>query len=143
MEQTGTADAPEMMTDLYYGLFNQLPELQLWKLHIGDPGSNHLFDTEVYYRGAMTLQALRKRVGDVKFFTILRTWFAQHEGGHGTTAQFIALSEQISGRDLGTMFQNWLYSTKRPAAPPYHPAASAASARSASSTAEHAQAQVA
>jgi aminopeptidase N len=123
MEHEGTADAPGLMTDLYYQLFNELSPLQLWKLHIGDPGKSHLFDTEVYYRGAMTLQALRKRVGDVKFFSILRTWFAQHEGGHGTTAQFIALSEQISGRDLGALFQNWLYSSKRPAAPPYHPSA--------------------
>jgi aminopeptidase N len=86
----------------------------------------------------MTLQALRKRVGDVKFFTILRTWFAENEGGHGTTAKFIAMSEQISGRDLGALFQNWLYSSKRPAAPPH--IAASASALSASSVAALARA---
>jgi aminopeptidase N len=139
MEHEGTADAPGLMTSLYYDLFNQLPELELWKLRIGDPGKSHLFDDSVYLRGAMTLQALRKRVGDVKFFTILKTWFAENEGGHGTTAQFIALSEQVSGRDLGTLFQNWLYSSKRPAAPPYQP--TSASTLSASSTAASAQAQ--
>jgi aminopeptidase N len=140
MEYDGFADAPAAMTNAWYQLFNEIPEL--WQLRIGDPGADRLFDEPVYIRGAMTLQALRKRVGDVKFFTILRTWFSENEGGHGTTARFIALSEQISGRDLGTLFQNWLYSTKRPAAPPYQPSSSSAAALSASSTAAHARAQV-
>jgi aminopeptidase N len=140
MEHVGIPDATGEMTRVYYDFFTQVPELQLWKLRIGDPGKDHLFDFPVYYRGAMTLQALRKRVGDVKFFTILRTWFAQNEGGHGTTAKFIALSEQISGRDLGALFQNWLYSSKRPAAPPSNPSAS--SALRASSTAALARARL-
>ncbi len=109
-------DAPAWMTQAVYDILGSEPSF--WKLRIGDPGPGHLFDEAVYYRGAMTLQALRMRVGDAKFFTILRTWAADHEGGHGTTAQFIALSEQVTGRDLGALFKNWLYSSKRPAAPP-------------------------
>jgi aminopeptidase N len=140
MEHDGLDDGTAVMADAWYDLFNQYPEL--WRLRIGDPGKDHLFDEGVYFRGAMTLQALRKRVGDVKFFNILRTWFAQNEGGHGTTAQFIALSEQVSGRELSPLFQNWLYSTKRPARPPYNPSASSTSARPAGSTAAHAQARV-
>jgi aminopeptidase N len=141
MEHEGQTNATGEMTAAYYDLFTQLPEL--WHLRIGDPGKNHLFDFEVYYRGAMTLQALRKRVGDVKFSTILHTWFAENEGGHGTTAKFIALSERITGRDLGTLFQNWLYSSKRPAAPPHSPQTAAAlsdgsAARIARAEAQHA-----
>jgi hypothetical protein len=33
-----------------------------------------LFSTPVYNRGAMTLQALREKVGDKRFFSILQTW---------------------------------------------------------------------
>ena len=39
----------------------------------GDPGAEHLFDWgAVYVRGAMTLQALREKVGDDVFFDIMR-----------------------------------------------------------------------
>jgi aminopeptidase N len=129
-EHEGLPDAPGLYTDGLYHVIGDA-EPAFWNLRIGDPGPNHLFDEPVYVRGAMTLQALRKRVGDAKFFTILRTWAATNQGGHGTTAQFIALSEQITGRDLSQLFQNWLYSGKRPAAPPFtFPAFSVPSAAS-------------
>jgi aminopeptidase N len=125
MEHEGVANATGLMTQAYYDLFTDLSDLGLWKLRIGDPGKSHLFDFQVYNRGAMTLQALRQRVGDVKFFAILRTWFAENEGGHGTTARFIEVSERVSGRELSALFQNWLYSSKRPAAPPFRASAAA------------------
>ena len=33
----------------------------------------------VYLRGAMTLQALREKIGDDAFFAALREWAAQHQ----------------------------------------------------------------
>jgi aminopeptidase N len=45
-------------------------------------------------------------------------WAALHRYGNATTAQFEALAEKISGQDLGSLFQTWLYTTGRPAAPP-------------------------
>ena len=36
-----------------------------------------MFHTPVYDRGAMTLQALREKVGDGAFFSMLRTWYAR------------------------------------------------------------------
>ena len=41
------------------------------------PGPAQMFHTPVYDRGAMTLQALREKVGDDTFFSILRTWYAR------------------------------------------------------------------
>ena len=35
-----------------------------------------MFSIAVYHRGAMTLQALREKIGDEEFFTILQTWTA-------------------------------------------------------------------
>ena len=46
-----------------------------WTVMIGDPGPD-LFDGAVYFRGAMTLHALRMAVGDEVFFEILRAWSA-------------------------------------------------------------------
>jgi aminopeptidase N len=78
------------------------------------PDPSELFSTPVYDRGGMTLQALRAKVGDATFFSILRDWFAQHRYGNATTQQFIALAEQESGRDLGAFFDAWLLTPSRP-----------------------------
>ena len=69
-------------------------------------------------RGAMTLQALRVRVGDPVFFRILRTYAARYRYGNVTTKDFIAVAEQVSGQHLNAFFTTWLYA---PAAPPLPP----------------------
>jgi aminopeptidase N len=68
----------------------------------------------VYRRGAMTLQALREKIGDTPFFQILRTWTAQHKHATATMDEFIDLSEQISGQDLSDFFHVWLYTPEKP-----------------------------
>ena len=77
---------------------------------------SELFHTPVYDRGAMTLQALRNEVGDDTFFRILRAWYSENKYGNVTTADFIALAERESGRQLDALFQEWLYEEGRPAA---------------------------
>ena len=86
-----------------------------WNPPPGNPGgAAHLFDDPVYQRGAMTLQVLRDRVGDDVFFQILRDWTGQHRYGTATTAQFVALAERDSGRDLGPLFDAWLFHPGKP-----------------------------
>ncbi|MFC6878252.1 MULTISPECIES: M1 family metallopeptidase [Actinomadura] len=80
----------------------------------GRPERDSLFGLSVYVRGAMCLQALRERVGDEAFFTILRTWAAERRGSNATTPQFTALAERVAGRDLGPLFNVWLYTKGRP-----------------------------
>ncbi|MEV4001973.1 M1 family metallopeptidase [Actinomadura sp. NPDC049753] len=80
----------------------------------GAPGAAKMFGFSVYVRGAMTLQALRERVGDRAFFTILRTWTAEHRHSTATTPQFTALAERVSGQRLTTLFQTWLHSETKP-----------------------------
>jgi aminopeptidase N len=63
----------------------------------------------------MTLQVLRERVGSSDFFTILKQWATRHRHGNATTAEFVALAEEISGQDLGTLFSDWLELDGRPA----------------------------
>jgi len=86
-----------------------------WNQAIADPQRDTMFSTAVYNRGGLTLAALRHRIGNVKFFTLLRTWTAQHRYANATTAQFIALADQVSGRKLDHFFQIWLYTKARPA----------------------------
>jgi aminopeptidase N len=74
---------------------------------ITDPAD--LFSDSVYDRGAMTLQALRVEVGDATFLRILRDWYAQYRYGNATTADFIALAQRDSHRNLHGFFEKWLY----------------------------------
>jgi hypothetical protein len=100
-------------------LFDELAELPaddpFWALAIGDPGPDHLFDGQVYDRGAMTLHALRREIGDRAFFGLLRAWVRAHRGGNVTTEDFIALAERRSRRDLGAFFDAWLFTPAKPA----------------------------
>jgi aminopeptidase N len=48
---------------------------------------------------------------------VLKTWAAQQRNGNGTTGEFIATAEKVSGRDLGALFQTWLFGTKQPPRP--------------------------
>ena len=87
-----------------------------WAVVIGDPGVDFLFDNAVYVRGAMTLQALRNEVGDEIFWEIIRGWAATKSGGNGTTEEFIAYAEQVSGEQLDELFETWLYTPQKPPA---------------------------
>ena len=85
----------------------------------GDPGASNLFSPMmVYDRGALTLHALRLRVGDEAFFTILRTWTARFHNGNATTEDFLTLAEEISGEQLDHFFESWLYEPSLPELPP-------------------------
>jgi aminopeptidase N len=68
----------------------------------------------VYVRGALTLQALRERIGDSDFFALLPRSTAERAGRNATTADFIALAEEVSGEELSPLFQDWLYTASRP-----------------------------
>ena len=85
-----------------------------WSEPPGSPGPAKLFGDAVYQRGAMTVHALRKTIGDDAFFTLLKSWTAQHAEGNATTQDFIAAAEKASGKDLDTFFQAWLFGKTRP-----------------------------
>jgi aminopeptidase N len=87
-----------------------------WNPPPGDPGdAASMFDGTIYDRGGMTLQALRERIGDARFFTVMRRWYSRHRYGNVSTAEFVALAEQVSGQDLRAFFDSWLYEPGKPA----------------------------
>ncbi len=85
------------------------PEHEFWRLAIDDPGPQRLFDGAVYVRGAMAIQALRHRIGDPAFWTLLRTWVDQRRYGNGSVTDFKALAASLSGQDLTAFFDVWLH----------------------------------
>lgn len=74
-----------------------------------------LFDQfGIYERGAMTLEALRQRIGHAPFLELLRRWATDNAHGNVCTGEFIALAESLSGRELGRFFETWLLTPRKP-----------------------------
>ncbi len=111
-EHSGRASAASIFR-FFYRHFG--PRAPVWSPPPGRPGKAKLvFANSIYLRGAMTLEALRMKIGDAAFFATLRDWVAQHLYGNGSVPQFIALAEQESGQDLTHFFDVWLYRHGRP-----------------------------
>ena len=111
-EHEGNKSAAQWFKQLY----NTPPQdVRFWTPPPGNPGTpEFLFNGTIYYRGGMTLEALREKVGDFAFFRIMRDWATQNRYGNVTTRQFVALAEQDSGMDLGHFFDVWLYQPDKP-----------------------------
>jgi len=111
-EHTGQKTAHKEFESLYN---TPAQQTWFWTPPPGNPGeAANVFDGTVYDRGAMTLQALREKVGDADFFAILREWAQRNRFGNVSTPGFVALAERISGLDLDRFFEVWLYVPEKP-----------------------------
>ncbi|HZX55069.1 MAG TPA: M1 family metallopeptidase, partial [Ilumatobacteraceae bacterium] len=73
------------------------------------PAANSMFGFNSYDGGAVVLHALRKTIGNDKFFALLQQWAATNNGQSRTTADFVALAGQVAGQDLTEFFNTWLF----------------------------------
>jgi aminopeptidase N len=107
-EKHGRATAAETFDELYatYTEWDPAPA--------AIPGPEQMFHSPPYDRGAMTLQALREKIGDEDFFKLLRRWYKRNRYGNVTTAEFIAAAERVSGQQLDAFFDVWLYQPVKP-----------------------------
>jgi len=109
----GSEGLNEWVTDVY----NEVKAYPDFYPPPGDPASNDLFNGGVYLRGGLTLHALRLEVGDDAFFEIVRTYYDRYKFGNAVTEDFIAVAEEISGKDLDDFFNAWLYDEELPDLP--------------------------
>ena len=113
-------DGPDgHVADRDSGLFEGFWDI-VWRPDLGPPGDPDPADPfalTVYWRGAMALHALREEIGDDSFFQVLREYVARHAGGNVTTADFVAVAEEIAQRDLDALFDAWLYAERTPPPP--------------------------
>ncbi|MFI1408469.1 M1 family metallopeptidase [Streptomyces sp. NPDC020707] len=111
-EHKGTQSAH----DAFLAGYNARPaDAAFWQTVVGDPQRDTMFASAVYQRGAMTLQVLRERIGDKAFFELLPAWTRQNRHGNVNTDDFIRLAEKISGKQLDSLFQTWLFTKGKPA----------------------------
>lgn len=83
----------------------------------GDPGPAELFQGTVYLRGGLVLYALSQEIGDEAFGRLLPEWVQRFGGGTASTADLRALAEELSGQDLGELFDTWVYGAELPPLP--------------------------
>lgn len=114
-ENVRNEDAVADILNAYYDQSADLFGETFWSIRIGDPGRGQMFSDPVYLRGAMTIAALRNRIGETDFETLIDRWLGDNAGGTVTTAMFRALAEEVSGEDLDGFFQAWLFTADQPA----------------------------
>jgi len=85
-----------------------------WTGKVADPGRDHIYDDLVYTRGAMTLQALRMKIGDRAFLRMLTLWPTTYRHGTVSTQKFIQFVERLTHRNLDAFFHAWLYQPGKP-----------------------------
>lgn len=87
---------------------HELLRAQPQDLVLADPGPDDMFDDRVYKRGALTVEALRRTVGDAAFSRILHEWVARNRHALATTEDFRVLAAEVGGVELGALFTAWL-----------------------------------
>jgi aminopeptidase N len=113
-EHIGGQDAvDEYITYLY----NDVEEYRDSVSPPGNPPADDLFNAGVYEWGGLTLHALRLEVGDEAFFKILKTYYERYKNGNATTEDFVSVAEEVSRKELGEFFNDWLYSGTLPSIP--------------------------
>ncbi len=79
-----------------------------------DIGADELFGANVYYRGALTIEALRRTVGDDAFFAFAREWVERHDGDTASTSDFLALVDEGFGPEVRALMQAWIFDEEIP-----------------------------
>ena len=78
---------------------------------------NRIFNGRLsYYKGAMVLHMLRKKIGDVNFYQGINNYLADvnHAYAYAKTEDFIPIMETASGNNLTEFFNDWLYNQGYP-----------------------------
>lgn len=114
IEQINGSDA---LNEWVISTYNEVRDNPEYYPTPGNPAADDLFNGGVYYRGGLTLHALRLEVGDDAFFEILRTYAERYKFANVTTADFIQTAEEVSGENLDDLFNAWLYDEKLPSLP--------------------------
>jgi aminopeptidase N len=74
------------------------------------PAEDEFWDT------AIADHALREQIGDEDFHAGAREWVSQYDAGTASTADFEALFEEVSGKNLEEFFDVWLHTPEKPTA---------------------------
>jgi aminopeptidase N len=73
-----------------------------------------LFDRHLYEKGGLVLHALRTELGDTLFWRGVGSYLTRHARGVVETRDLQRALEDVSGRSLGRLFEQWVYKPGHP-----------------------------
>jgi hypothetical protein len=82
-------------------------------------GLDKMYSSGVYMRGALSMHALRMKIGDDKFFTLLKRYFKKYKDSYAASDDFEALAQEVTGEKLKPFFKAWLEDKLIPNMPQY------------------------
>lgn len=75
----------------------------------GEDDLMDLLNDNNYEKGGWVLHMLRGLLGDEAFFSGIREYFGRHAGDVILSEDFQRVMEEVSGRDLGWFFRQWIH----------------------------------
>jgi hypothetical protein len=71
--------------------------------------NDYVLNAGVYYRGAMTLHALKLKTGDDLFYKILRTYLERYKFSNAFNQDFVNIVNELAGEKVKVFLESWLY----------------------------------
>ena len=106
--QTGMDQARASVLSFY----QRSPNTPLVNPQITDP--NQHLNANSYQKGAWVLHMLRHKIGDNAFWAGIRSYYKTYRDQNASSEQLQMIMEEVSGEDLSTFFQQWLYQPGQP-----------------------------
>lgn len=75
---------------------------------------NQVLNTNSYQKGAWVLHMLREKIGTDNFIKGIRTYYDRYKFSNALTADLQAVIEEVSGQDLSSFFEQWLFRAGQP-----------------------------
>lgn len=89
-----------------------------WSIPPGaQTASDELYGYQTYTRSAQFWEALKISIGDDAFFALIKEWQTRFAGQSRTSADLKALAEELSGRDITALWNDWILEPGKPAWP--------------------------
>jgi aminopeptidase N len=73
-----------------------------------------ILNSNSYKKGSWVLHMLRNEIGNDAFWKGIRKYYRTYQYSNAQTSDFIEIMKEISGQDLNTFFEQWLYRPGHP-----------------------------
>ena len=81
---------------------------------LNQPRPANMYGPNTYDKGAWVYYMLSQHMGEPAFTTFLREYYKRYANGNASTVEVQKLAEEVSGLDLTTFFQQWVYASGNP-----------------------------
>jgi aminopeptidase N len=81
---------------------------------LNQPLPTHMYGPNTYDKGAWVYYMLSQQMGEQTFTSFLREYYKRYADGNASTSEVQDLAEEVSGLDLTSFFQQWVYGSGNP-----------------------------